>query len=123
VEIQNATLSSLWGDRVAGLFLGVLKYRKHLPSAKEILADPQGCKLPSEPQYQVAAVGLLARVAEQDSHAAWIYADRLDDEFSMAATRALLGVPPTRGKSPHAKAGATAKRRCLAGVNRAIKGA
>jgi MoxR-like ATPase len=122
VEIQSAILSACWGDRVAGLFLGVLKYRKHLPTEDQILADPAGCKLPEKPQYQIAAVGLLARVAERDSNAAWIYADRLDDEFSMAATRTLLGITPTRGKSPHKKAGAAAKRRCLAGVTKAIKG-
>lgn len=122
-EICQAALAGCWGERPAATYLGILKYRDHLPTEAELIADPAGCKCPPEPHYQIAALGLLARVSATDSNVAWIYCARLSPEMSMAATRTLMGCAPSRGKSPHATAGAAAKRKCLAEVSRAIRGA
>jgi hypothetical protein len=121
---QHSVLSGVWGEKTAGLFMGVMKYRAHLPSVDEILKDPEQCKCPDSPQYQIAAVGLLTRAAQRDAYAAYIYAARLRPEMRMAATRALLGaVKRMPAKSPHMKAGKKAKQTLIVETQRQLAGA
>ena len=122
-DFQHSLLTGVWGEKVAGLFMGVMKYRTHLPTVDEMVADPEACKLPEQPQYQVAAIGLLTRAAQRDAHAAWIYAARLRPELRMAATRALMGAVKTMPKkSKHLKAGKKAKQRLIAETGRNLAG-
>ena len=71
-----------------------------LPSVDEIIADPTGCLCPVDKTKQVAALGLMPRIAKQNLYAAYLYATRLKREFALAAHKALLPMakyspPPT----------------------------
>jgi hypothetical protein len=123
-SFQHSLLTGVWGEKVAGLFMGVMKYRTHLPTIDQMVADPETCKCPGEPHYQVAAIGLLTRAAQRDAYAAWIYAARLRPELQMAATRALMGAVKTVPKrSKHLKAGKLAKQRLMVETRRNLAGA
>jgi len=89
-DIGYALLSGAVGEAKAIAFLGIRKMRKHLPSVDEILGDPVKAKLPEQKDRQIAAVGLLARVADKDLWASWIYAERLLPEISAACARVLM---------------------------------
>jgi len=80
------------GQDAAVRFHAVRKLRAHLPTADEILADPTKARVPDADQRdrQIAALGLLARVAQTDKWAAWTYAVRLSNEVAIAATRHLV---------------------------------
>ena len=114
-----AILTGAVGETKAIAFLAIRKQRKFLPSIDAIIADPVGAKLPEQKDKQLAATGLLARVADRDSWAAWIYAERLLPEIGAACAR-MLAVRTAKGSARHAKAGAAAQLKLLAKTRRAM---
>ena len=118
-SIGYALLSGAVGENKAAAFLGIRKMRKHLPSIDEILKDPTDAKCPEQKDRQIAAVGLLARVAEQDIWASWIYAERLLPEISAACARVLMS-KTAKGGAKWKEKGTQAQVRGLAKIRRAM---
>jgi len=122
-HVQHATLEAAVGAGPATTYRAVKDLRVHLPSVDQIEADPLKAKLPDNPAHQIAAIGLLTRVAARDSYAAWAYCDRLRDEIAVAATRGLFTIPNTDAKkSKHASVGNKAKIKMLSKAKRALNG-
>jgi hypothetical protein len=78
------------GERAAITYSGVVRMITELPSVDEIIADPAGCACPVDKTKQVAALGLMPRLAKQNLWAAYVYAVRLKPEFALAAHKALV---------------------------------
>lgn len=119
--ITNA-IGGCTGLEMAEAYRHFKRLRDKLPSVSEISSDPFKAKVPSDREYQIAAIGVLSRVAESNSFAAWVYCDRMGGkdgtEVSMAAARAMMNykdcgpgamtVPGRKAKiSALAKAGRT----------------
>ncbi len=118
-NIGYAILSGAVGEAKAAAFLGIRKMRKHLPSIEQILADPKKAKVPEQKDQQIAAIGLLARVAETDTWASWIYIERLLPEISAACARVLMNRTVKGGTKWH-KEGSMAQIAGLAKIRRAM---
>lgn len=78
------------GERAATVYSGVVRMITELPSVDEIVADPANCACPSDKAKQVAALGLMPRIAQKNLWAAYMYALRLQREFALAAHKALV---------------------------------
>ncbi|KKM22713.1 hypothetical protein LCGC14_1622540, partial [marine sediment metagenome] len=78
------------GEHAASAYTAIRKLRVHLPTIQDIIDNPHEALVPSKPDYQIGALGLLANVATVDCWAAWIYTMRLDDEIAAAVGRAIL---------------------------------
>ncbi len=78
------------GQRAAITYSGVIKMITELPSVDEIIADPEKCLCPTDKSKQVAALGLMPRLAQRNLWAAYVYASRLKPEFALAAHKALV---------------------------------
>lgn len=78
------------GERAATVYNGVVRMITELPSVDDIVANPASCACPSDKAKQVAALGLMPRIAQKNLWAAYIYAVRLNREFSLAAHKALI---------------------------------
>jgi hypothetical protein len=78
------------GERAAITYSGVVRMITELPSVDEIIADPSQCACPVDKTKQVAALGLMPRLAQRNLWAAYIYATRLKPEFALAAHKALV---------------------------------
>jgi hypothetical protein len=105
------------------MFLGIRKLRQHLPSVDEILKDPVNARVPAERDRQIAAIGLLSRVADRDMWAAWIYVTRLQPEISGASSHMLMDRCERGGAitaSRWFELGKAAQRTALAKIRRAI---
>ncbi len=104
------------GTRAATVYSGVVKMITELPTVDEIVADPEKCACPTDKSKQVAALGLMPRIAQKNLWAAYIYALRLTREFSLAAHKALIPLskyqPPVTDKLT--KAGITARSKLSA---------
>lgn len=118
-DIGYALLSGAVGEEKAAGFLGIRKLRKHLPSVDQIKTTPDKAKVPEDRAKQIAALGLLSRVADDDTWAAWVYADRLQPEIAAACGRVLMTRTP-QGKSKWAQLGKQAQVKLLAKVRRAM---
>lgn len=119
-SIGCALLSGAVGDAKAAAFLGIRALRKHLPSIEEILRDPVKARVPEQPDRQIAAVGLLSRVAEVDLWCAWLYTERLLPEISAACARVLMNRTPKGQQSTWFNQGKKAQVEALAKVRRAM---
>lgn len=78
------------GERAAITYSGVVKMITKLPSVDEIIQDPEKCRCPVDKTEQVAALGLMGRIAQKNLWAAYLYAVRLKPEFALAAHKALV---------------------------------
>lgn len=78
------------GQAAATTYSGVIRMITTLPSVDEIVANPEECACPSDKAKQVAALGLMNRIAKANLWAAYIYASRLRPEFALAAHKALM---------------------------------
>lgn len=80
------------GMNAAVTYSAVVKMITKLPSVDAIIADPENCLCPkaNEKSEQVAALGLMPRLAKANLFAAYIYALRLKPEFALAAHKALV---------------------------------
>ncbi|UCC72034.1 MAG: hypothetical protein JSV86_16950 [Gemmatimonadota bacterium] len=113
-RVARALLEGAVGSDAAATYLGIKKLRSHLPAIDAIERDPNKAKVPEKREYQIAALGLLARLARKDSYAAWIYCNRLAPEARFAATRTLLEMPDTPAKDTKwFKAGKQAKLQAM----------
>ncbi len=121
--VRQLCLEAAVGSGPATVYRAVKDMRKHLPDIAAIVKDPVKAKLPDNPSHQIAAIGLLVRVASKDSFAAWAYCDRLRPEIGAAATRGLMECPDTPPKkTKHYKTGKKAKVKQLSKANRALRG-
>lgn len=77
------------GTELANTYRGIQEVREHLPSVDQILSDPKGTRVPEDRKHQIGAIGLVARVAERDAWAAYIYAARLLPELRAAGGKLL----------------------------------
>lgn len=78
------------GERAATVYSGVVRMITELPSVDEIIANPDKCLCPEDKAKQVAALGLMPRIAQRNLWAAYIYALRLKREFALAAHKSLV---------------------------------
>lgn len=78
------------GERAATVYGAIVRMITELPSVDEIVANPSSCVVPTDKAKQVAALGLMPRIAQKNLWAAYIYAGRLTREFSLAAHKALV---------------------------------
>jgi len=107
-------LAGAVGPNQAQAFLAIRDLRDKLPSTKELADDPENALVPKTAGEQIGALGLLAEVMKSNSHACWIYANRLNDEIGMAAAQLLMR-SPSRGPKGQQKA-AVAARNSLNGM-------
>ncbi len=116
-DLAHLILSGSLGEHASAGYLAIRKLREHLPSVREIVADPASAQVPDSADYQLGALGLLSEVASVDCWAAWIYAVRLREEIGAAAARAL--VKRSRpAASPHKSAGHRAMVKLLGRIGR-----
>lgn len=106
------------GTDVAAAYEGVLKLRADLPTIEQIVADPAAAKLPDDKRYQIAALGMIPRVAEENTWAAWVYAGRLGEELAVASAHLLLRKKDSPLSAKHAREGAKARGSLAAKVAR-----
>lgn len=92
-DVGFALLDGAVGQHAAATFTGIRKMRKHLPSVDQVCEDPTKAPVPEKKDHQIAAIGLLARVADKDGWAAWVYAHRITSEIGIAAGRILMTRP------------------------------
>ncbi len=110
--------ASAVGETCATAYKAIRALRAHLPTVAEIVADPAGAKVPADRHYQIAALGLVARVADANTWAAWIYASRLAPELGQACAARLLTRKDSPKAAPHADAGARARMLLTSTVKR-----
>lgn len=84
-DVGTALLAGAVGPLSADAYLAIRKLRAKLPSIEQIRGNPVKATVPAEMDYQIAALGVLARVAQTDVWAAWIYAERLLPDIGAAA--------------------------------------
>jgi hypothetical protein len=107
------------GERAAIVYNGVIKMITKLPSVDEIVANPESCMCPADRDTQVAALGLMPRIATRNLWAAYMYALRLRPEFALAAHKALVPMaakmPPLSDKLSKSGMAARAKLSAMVG--------
>jgi MoxR-like ATPase len=86
-----AVMSGAVGPHAAAEYLAIRHARLVLPSADQVIADPNKAHVPEERAQQISALGLVSRVAERESAPAWIYVGRLAPEIAAVASKVLLG--------------------------------
>jgi AAA domain (dynein-related subfamily) len=94
-DVQDSLLMHLLkgavGDGVAAEFIGFLRLFHSLPSIDEILLNPAGAPLPTEPSAQIAiATALGRRITDNSIAKAKVYLDRLPDELQVLSMRDAL---------------------------------
>jgi len=82
-----AALAGNVGEDAAAAYMAIRKVRHKLPTIAEILDKPKDAKVPQDMATGCAVLGVVAQVAMKDPCAAYVYADRLNDEIRVAATR------------------------------------
>ena len=112
-------LSGFTGPDQALAYLAIKRMRTHLPSISTIQGDPASAPVPANRSHQIAALGLLARVADTDAWAAWVYAARLEPEIGAACGRVLLNRQPQASR--HSQAGKASQIKLLASVKKGVK--
>lgn len=118
-SVGYAILSGAVGEAKAVAFLAIREMRKNLPSVDEILEDPIKARVPVNKEQQLAAIGLIARVADRDVYCAWVYADRLLPEIGISTARVLMTRTATRA-SKWLMRGRDAQVRLLAKARRTM---
>lgn len=116
MEVGFALLAGSVGAQAAAQYLAIRDLRKYLPSIDQIVSRPTDAPVPSQTDRQIASLGVLARVADQDVWAAWAYADRLQPEIGAACARVLMNKPIQN--TQHAQIGKTAQVKLLAKIKR-----
>jgi hypothetical protein len=104
------------GQRAAITYSGVIRMITELPSVEDIVASPAECPCPTDKTKQVAALGLMHRIAQRNLWAAYIYATRLKPEFALAAHKALMPMAKHQPSltDPLTKAGIAARAKLSA---------
>jgi MoxR-like ATPase len=126
--VVRAAVAGNVGMPLATAYSAILDLRGNLPTIDDICRDPKGAKMPEDKKHQIGAVGLIARVAERDKWAGYIYADRLGPELRAACGKMLgkkKGQTPgeiENDTSPHRKDGALARLNILKSIPRSALG-
>lgn len=84
-QVFGSLIAGNVGSQQAASFMTIRKVRASLPSVDEVKTKPEKAMLPADQNAHVAIIGIVAQVALQDSCAAWIYCDRLENETRVAA--------------------------------------
>ena len=122
-KIGYALLAGVLGENVAIAYQGIRKHRADLPTPEEVLADPKKARMPKDRDKQIAALGIISRVADKDAWPAWIYASRIEGEIAGPAARTLLHRhKDCKQDSPHRKAGVEAQMALMARVRMSLDG-
>ena len=119
--VGYALLSGVLGENVALSYIGIRRHRADLPTPAEVLAAPAQARMPKERDKQIAALGVISRVADKDVWASWIYAERMEGEISGPAARTLLHRKDLPGSS-HRAAGIKAQMALMARVRMSLDG-
>lgn len=82
--VFNAGLAGNVGSDAAASYLSIRKVRDQLPSIDEILKDPEKAMVPTNTNGCVAVIGVIAQAAAIDAPPAYIYANRLQNEYRLA---------------------------------------
>jgi hypothetical protein len=117
-DLQHSILSAGVGEEMATAYTAILKMRKQLPSINVVTEDPEHAPVPADKKQQISALGLIPRIADINTWAAWIYASRLTPEISTACARVLLTRKDSPTTAKHAKAGVQARVRLSSGLQR-----
>jgi hypothetical protein len=120
-QIARLALEGSIGTNATAAYLAILRVRDRIASVEEILADPNGARVPTDTDTGIASMGVVAQVATKDAGAAWLYARRLSPEIrvSLISTLNKYAVKP----GPHAAEGTKAKISIMADFARASAGA
>jgi hypothetical protein len=121
--VGRALYAGAVGEDSATALWGIRKLRKDLPSVAEIERNPGAALVPQEKERQIAALGLIAKVAERDIWAAWIYAERLTlGDLRAACARVLLPLSTRLGRTvtPNTPEGKKAQIRLQAQIQRQL---
>lgn len=105
----HALVAGSVGADAATAYRALLDLRKKVPSVEDIANAPEKSAVPDDLQLQLAALGLIPRVANINTWSAWIYASRLRPEYAAACARTLLQKKDSPVTAPHAKAGMKAR--------------
>lgn len=95
-SVRLTLLSGKVGDTAATWFNGFLQIMHELPNMNEVISNPEGAKLPSNPSAMFAVVGMVAFQAEVGTFDACLrYCARLGAEFEMIAVEDATKRNPT----------------------------
>lgn len=103
LELFTEAAAGYVGEGTAAEFCSFLRVVDELPSFDEIVANPEGCKLPSrdKPDAQYATMQMIAhRVDGATAAPAFNYLKRLPQEFQVAGLRSTLKRQPTVLNNP-----------------------
>lgn len=119
-ETEAALMAGSVGTHAATAYRAIMSMIGELPSVAEIVKDPKNARIPEDTHKQVAAVGLIGRVAEANLYAAYIYTARLRPEYAMAAHKILMTMAHKAPSlsDPLAKDGVKARVELTAAVKR-----
>jgi hypothetical protein len=95
-DIEHALIMGTVGRAAAGEFLGFLQLWRELPDIDQIIADPEGSRLPEKPATCYAVASALARMAENGNLGSIItYLDRLpEQEYAVLAVKEMIARNP-----------------------------
>lgn len=72
-------------------FVAFIEYFDKIPSIKEIVANPEGTRIPPELSFKYALAGMLGQFADkQNSVQVFKYLSRLDPEFQIVSVRIMV---------------------------------
>lgn len=84
--IRYSLIAGLVGEAAAAEFSGFLKVFLTIPRLSDIIADPTGTKVPTDPATMYAVTAAIARKADRSTFAPILtYAARLPKEFEILA--------------------------------------
>lgn len=107
--IGYAILAGAVGPHCAVSYLGIRDLRTELPTVADIVAQPDKAKVPTRKDLGIAAIGVIARVAQEDAGAAWIYMQRMQMlEVAAAGYRLVEKYASNLSKSKFGKEGVKA---------------
>jgi MoxR-like ATPase len=86
-----AVMAGAVGPHAAAEYLAIRGARRVLPTVEQVIADPFNAKVPDERNHQISALGLVSRVNDRETGAAWCYLSRLAPEIAAVAGKSLLG--------------------------------
>lgn len=89
---KRTVLCGAVGNAGAVDFIGYCKVYGQLPDIGDIIRDPMGTMVPSEPNHNYAVAGMIANHASVDNIGNMLkYIDRMRVEFQIVAAREMMG--------------------------------
>jgi len=99
-----ALLAGTVGDGAAREFYSFSKIYGKIPTLKEIIANPQGCRLGDEPSMQFALSGMVSRHLDKNNAQPLVsFLDRLGIDFQVVALRNAIKRTPAIRMLPEVK--------------------